>query len=206
MFKKIDLPYPIDALEPFVDMETVNIHYNKHHQGYVDKLNTLIESTQPELFKKDLLDLLLNIDELVKPENAKAVYNSGWQIINHNLFWENVGPKIDLEPEGKIAKKIEEDFGSFETFKQKFEQAANGQFGSGWTWLVLNQQEKLKIVSTSNADCPINMGELPLMVIDVWEHAYYLKYQNRRAEYVNAFWEMVNWDRVEKRYKDLEVV
>lgn len=192
------------ALEPFVGSQTVDIHYNKHHQTYVDKLNTAIEQTQPELFEKSLIEVLKNLETLVKADIQKPVYNNGWQVVNHDFFWESLTPESTKEPIGEVAQKINNTFGDFESFKEKFTTTSVNQFGSGWAWLILNQDKELEIVSTSNADNPTKNGSSVLLVIDVWEHAYYLNYQNRRPDFVKAFWEIVNWQKVEERYQSIK--
>ena len=196
----IKLPYDYTALEPHMDAQTVEIHHSKHHQTYVNKLNEALDK-HPELFEKSLEDLLKNLNEM--PEDIKtAVQNHGGGTYNHNLFWTILAPSEQAKkaPEGKLLEKINEDFGSFENFKKEFETSATGHFASGWTWLVLDQVKNLKIYSTKNHDCPLSQGHIPLMVIDVWEHAYYLKFQNRRNEFVPNFWNILDWNRVEERF------
>ncbi len=196
------LPYPYDALEPHIDKLTMEIHHTKHHAGYVNNLNKALESA-PELANKSLEELLANNCAIV-PENIRtAVRNHGGGHINHSFFWEIMGPKAGGEPRGKIAEAIAQTFGSFEKFKEKFTEAALGRFGSGWAWLVLTPERKLEVYSTANQDSPLMEGKLPILGLDVWEHAYYLKYQNRRADYVQAWWNVVNWDAVEKRFTSI---
>ena len=198
MYKLDDLKYPYDALEPIIDKQTMELHHGKHHQAYVNNLNNAIEG----------LDLKANtIEELLKdlmqiPEaKRQAVINNGGGHYNHTLFWESMTPGGAKEPQGDLKKAIDETFGDFEKMKDLFEKAGAGQFGSGWAWLVL-EDGKLKITSTANQDAPISKGQIPLLGNDVWEHAYYLKYQNRRPEYLKAWWNVVNWDVVTKRYKE----
>jgi len=193
-----DLPYAFDALEPYIDKETMQIHHGKHHAAYVTNLNKAIESAG-QLANAKVEELLANGCAAV-PENIRtAVRNNGGGHINHTMFWEIMGPKADGQPGGKLAEAIKSAFGSFDTFKEKFSAAAMGRFGSGWAWLV-QSGGKLDIYSTANQDSPVMEGKLPVMGIDVWEHAYYLKYQNRRAEYVAAWFNVVNWGEVEKRF------
>jgi superoxide dismutase, Fe-Mn family len=196
-FQLAPLPYAYDALEPFVDMLTMQIHHDKHHAAYVSNLNAAIEK-HPELASKTLEALLSDLNAV--PEDIRtAVRNHGGGTWNHNLFWEIMGPKAGGEPEGNLAKAIQSDFGTFADFKAQLEKAAMGRFGSGWAWLV-KKGGKLSIISTANQDSPLSEGMTPLLTLDVWEHAYYLKYQNRRAEYVTAWWNVVNWKAVASRY------
>lgn len=193
------LPYAYDALEPYIDARTMEIHHTKHHQAYITNLNGAIEK-HPELAARSLDDLLRDLNAV--PEDIRTVVrNHGGGTWNHSLFWVIMAPKAGGEPKGELAKAIERAFGSFEAFKTEFEKAANGRFGSGWAWLVLRQGQ-LAVVSTANQDNPLSEGMMPLMGIDVWEHAYYLKYQNRRAEYVSNWWNVVNWDEVARRYAE----
>ena len=196
-FQLIPLPYEYDALEPFVDTLTMHIHHDKHHATYVSNLNAALEK-HPELAGKTLEALLADLNSV--PEDIRlAVRNHGGGTWNHNLYWEVMGPKAGGEPEGDLAKAIQAEFGNFSDFKAQFEKAAMGRFGSGWAWLV-KKGDKLSIISTANQDNPMSEGLTPLMTLDVWEHSYYLKYQNRRAEYVSAWWNVVNWKAVAKRY------
>ena len=190
------LEYAYDALEPYIDAKTIEIHHDKHHQTYVDKLNKALEG-YGELQKKTPEELIKNIDEI--PENIRtAVKNNGGGVVNHNFFFEIL--KKDVEITGDILIAIEEEFGSFDEFKKMFSESAMSVFGSGWTWLVLNKERKLEIIKTANQDSPLTIGKSPLLVIDVWEHAYYLKYQNRRADYIEAFFNVINWDRVNELF------
>ncbi|GAB3795486.1 superoxide dismutase [Virgibacillus kimchii] len=198
-FELPELPYAYDALEPTIDKETMNIHHTKHHNTYVTKLNAALEG-HADLQDKSLEELLSNLDAV--PESARtAVRNNGGGHANHTLFWKIMSPNGGGEPSGELADKINSKFGSFEKFKEEFEAAAAGRFGSGWAWLVLDNGE-VAITSTPNQDTPVMEGKTPLLGLDVWEHAYYLKYQNKRPEYAKAFWNVVNWDEVEKNYNE----
>ena len=192
------LPYPADALEPYIDRMTMEIHHGKHHAAYVQNLNKALESA-PQLVGKTIDELLANNCAAV-PENIRtAVRNNGGGHVNHGMFWQIMAPKAGGQPGGSLAQAVNGAFGNFEQFKEKFNAAAMGRFGSGWAWLV-KQGGKLDIVSTPNQDSPLMEGRFPVMGLDVWEHAYYLKYQNRRAEYVQAWWNVVNWAEIEKRF------
>jgi Fe-Mn family superoxide dismutase len=198
-FSLLPLPYPYDALEPYIDTMTMQIHHDKHHAAYVTNLNKALESA-PRLAGKSLEELLAN-NLVVVPESIRTVVrNHGGGVINHNMFWEIMGPKAGGQPSGKLTAAINSTFGGFDQFKQKFTEAAMGRFGSGWAWLVKIPESKLEIYSTANQDSPLSEGKQPLLTLDVWEHAYYLKYQNRRNEYVGAWWSVVNWPEVEKRF------
>ena len=196
------LPYPYDALEPYIDALTMEIHHTKHHAAYVNNLNKALESA-PELANKSLEELLANNCAIVPEKIRTAVRNHGGGHINHSFFWEIMGPKAGGQPRGKLAEAIARTFGSFEKFKEKFTEAALGRFGSGWAWLVLTPEKKLEVYSTANQDSPLMEGKIPILGIDVWEHAYYLKYQYRRADYVQAWWNVVNWAAVEKRFTSI---
>lgn len=190
------LGYEYDALEPYIDAKTMEIHLTKHHQAYIDKLNAALEK-HPELQDKKVEELLADLSKV--PEDVKtAVRNHGGGHYNHSMFWKLM--KKDVEMPKKIAAAIDKDFGNFENFKKAFTDAALNRFGSGWAWLVLNNG-KLEVISTANQDCPISEGKKPILAIDVWEHAYYLKYQQKRAEYVENFFQIINWDEVEKNMK-----
>jgi superoxide dismutase, Fe-Mn family len=194
-----DLPYPLDALEPHIDKMTMEIHHGKHHATYVNNLNKALESA-PELAGKSLEDLLANNCAAV-PENIRtAVRNNGGGHVNHTMFWQIMGPKGGGQPSGKLAEAIRSTFGGFDQFKEKFGATAFGRFGSGWGWLAKDASGKLEIYSTANQDSPLMEGKSPVLGIDVWEHAYYLKYQNRRPDYIAAWWNVVNWAEVEKRF------
>jgi Fe-Mn family superoxide dismutase len=196
-FELPKLPYAEDALEPYIDAQTMNIHHTKHHQAYITNLNAALEK-HPELAGKSLDNLLSELNAV--PEDIRmAVRNHGGGTWNHNMFWEIMAPKTSVTPSGELLKALEAAFGSFDTFKSDFEKAAIGRFGSGWAWLV-RRGDGLAVVSTANQDNPLSDGLTPLMGIDVWEHAYYLKYQNRRPEYVSNWWNVVNWTNVADRY------
>lgn len=192
------LSYAYDALEPYIDARTMEIHHTKHHQAYIDKLNAALAG-RPELADKPLEALLADLDAL--PADIRtAVRNHGGGHANHTLFWTVIGPGQGGRPEGDLAAAIERAFGSFDAFKTQFADAAAGRFGSGWAWLVKDKAGKLSIESTANQDSPLMEGKKPLLGLDVWEHAYYLKYQNRRPEYIGAFWNIVNWQQVAANY------
>lgn len=195
-FKLPELPYAYDALEPAIDQKTMEIHHSKHHNGYVTKLNKAVEGT--ELADKTIEDLIANLDQ-VPNDIQTAVRNNGGGHLNHTLFWEALQPPAeDNQPQGDLADKIEANFGSFADFKEAFSETAAGQFGSGWAWLA-EKDGQLKVIGTPNQDNPISDGWNPLLGIDVWEHAYYLNYQNRRPDYIEAFWTIINWDKVSER-------
>lgn len=192
-----ELPYAYDALEPFFDEETMHLHHDKHHQTYVNNLNAAIEK-HPEFFDKTVEELVAYLDRL--PEDIRvAVRNNGGGHLNHTMFWEWLAPNAGGAPTGDIAAAIDEAFGSFDDFKAEFKAAATGRFGSGWAWLVLDYG-KLKVVSTANQDNPISVGQIPVLGLDVWEHAYYLKYHNVRPDYIEAFFNLINWDKVNELY------
>ncbi len=192
-----DLPYAYDALEPCIDEETMHLHHDKHHNTYVTNLNAAIEK-HPELGEKTVEELLADFSSV--PEDIQtAVRNNGGGHANHTFFWEILGPNAGGEPTGAIKEAIEETFGSFEDFKEEFKTAATGRFGSGWAWLVV-KVGKLAITSTANQDSPLMDGQTPVLGLDVWEHAYYLKYKNVRPDYINAFWSVVNWDKVNEYF------
>src|SRR5213594_734084 len=192
------LPYPTDALEPHIDKQTMEIHHGKHHAAYVNNLNAALEK-HPELQSKSVEDLLRGINTV--PEDIRtAVRNNGGGHVNHSMFWAIMGPKADGPPSGKIADAIKSTFGGFDQFKEKLNNAGVTRFGSGWAWLVRDGSGKLDVYSTANQDSPLMEGKFPIMGVDVWEHAYYLKYQNRRPDYVAAWWNVVNWAEVEKRF------
>ncbi len=196
-FELPKLPYSFDALEPNIDARTMEIHHDKHHQGYTDKLNDAIKGTDME--GKTIENILTNLDM----EN-KAVRNNGGGYYNHNLFWKVMSPNGGGKPSGELAEAIDNAFGNFEAFKEKFSEAAKTQFGSGWAWLCVQKGGKLEICSTPNQDNPImpkiGCGGTPILGLDVWEHAYYLKYQNKRPDYVGAFWNVINWEEVTANY------
>ena len=191
------LPYAYDALEPHIDKETMNIHHTKHHNTYVTNLNNALQGND-ELLSKSVEDLVADLDAV--PEAARtAVRNNGGGHANHSLFWTILSPNGGGEPTGEVAEAINAKFGSYDKFKEEFSAAAAGRFGSGWAWLVVNNGE-LEITSTPNQDSPLMEGKTPILGLDVWEHAYYLNYQNRRPDYIKAFFNVINWDEVNKRY------
>ena len=191
------LPFPSDALEPHIDKQTMEIHHGKHHNAYVTNLNAALEK-HPELANKSVEELLRGINSV--PEDIRtAVRNNGGGHANHTMFWQIMGPKAGGQPTGAVGDAIKSAFGSFDKFKEEFKKAATGRFGSGWAWVVDNGG-KIAIESTPNQDNPMMDGKKPIFGIDVWEHAYYLKYQNRRPDYLQAWWNVVNWDKVAERY------
>ena len=192
------LPYPKDALEPHIDAATMEIHHDKHHAAYVTNVNKAIAG-KPDLEKKSVEDLISNL-EAVPADIRGVVRNNGGGHANHSLFWKLLAPKAGGAPTGKLADDIKGAFGSLDAFKEKFEAAGLGRFGSGWAWLIVNKAGKLEISSTPNQDSPLMEGLRPVIGCDVWEHAYYLKYQNRRADYLKAWWNVVNWPEVAKYY------
>ena len=193
------LPYPTDALEPHIDKMTMEIHHGKHHNAYVTNLNKALESA-PNLASKTIEELLANNCAIV-PDNIKtAVRNNGGGHINHSMFWTIMGPKAGGQPSGALADAIKSAFGGFDQFKEKINNAGVARFGSGWAWLIRDSSGKLDIISTANQDNPVMEGKYPVMGVDVWEHAYYLKYQNRRPDYLAAWWNVVNWPAIEKRF------
>lgn len=193
------LPYANNALEQSIDAMTMEIHHDRHHKAYVDNLNKALDG-QAGLASKPIEQLIREISQV--PENIRtAVRNNGGGHINHTMFWEIMGPQAGGEPSGPLADDIKKTFGDFATFKQKIKEAALGRFGSGWSWLVM-AAGKLQVLSSANQDSPLMDGQYPIMGVDVWEHAYYLKYQNKRPDYVDAWWNVVNWGAVAKRYSD----
>lgn len=194
-----DLPYAPNALEPHIDEQTMNIHHDKHHNTYVTKLNSALEN-HSDLQNKSVNELISDLNAV--PEDIRtAVRNNGGGHSNHSIFWKLLSPNGGGEPKGEVADAIKSKWGSFDKFKEEFGATAVGRFGSGWAWLVLNNGE-LELMDTLNQDSPVMEGKTPLLGLDVWEHAYYLKYQNRRPDYVAAFWNVVNWDEVEKNYQE----
>ena len=198
-FELPKLDYAHDALEPHIDQKTMEIHHGKHHAGYTTKLNNAIEGT--DLEGKTIENILINLDL-----SNKAVRNNGGGFYNHRLFWKVMSPDGGGKPSGELAKAIDESFGSFDVFKDEFSSAAAGQFGSGWAWLCVHTGGKVEVCSTPNQDNPlmpnVSCGGTPILGLDVWEHAYYLNYQNKRPEYINAFFNVINWEEVSKRYSE----
>ena len=192
------LPYAYNALEPHIDEQTMRIHHDKHHAAYVNNLNVALEKA-PELQQKSCDDLVRGINS-VPEEIRTAVRNNGGGHVNHTMFWEIMGPGKGGAPTGRVGDAIGSSFGSFDTFKEQFAKAGVGRFGSGWVWLI-DAGGKLVIESSANQDSPLMEGKKPILGLDVWEHAYYLKYQNRRPDYIGAWWNVVNWDEVNKRFK-----
>ncbi len=201
MFKLPPLPYAYDALEPYIDARTMEIHYTKHHQTYIDNVNAALKEF-PELQQKSITELMIDLDNL--PEKIKtAVRNNGGGHYNHTFFWPSMvkgGPQMPLE---KSAKAITKTFGSFAEFQKLFNEAAKSRFGSGWAWLAINGKGDLEVISTANQDCPLSTGFAPVLGLDVWEHAYYLNYQNKRVDYIQAWWHVVNWRQVEDIFRNI---
>ncbi len=198
-FQMIPLPYGYDALEPSIDAKTVEIHYTKHHQTYLNNLNAALEK-HPELGNLSIEQILSDLNRV--PEDIRTIVrNNGGGYYNHNIYWAIMGPNKGGEPTGQLAQAINSTFGSFASFKEQLEKAGAARFGSGWAWLVKKQDGSLAIVSTPNQDSPLSEGMFPVIGVDVWEHAYYLKYQNRRAEYLTNWWNVVNWGEAERRFQ-----
>ncbi|REL24589.1 superoxide dismutase [Rhodohalobacter sp. SW132] len=198
-YKLPDLPYKHDALEPHIDKKTMEIHHGKHHAGYTKKVNAALEGH--EFADLPIEEVLQRIDEV--PEDIRqGVINNGGGYANHKLFWTTLSPNGGGKPTGELADAINSTFGSFDKFKEKFSSAAAGQFGSGWGWLCVDTSGNLKVISTANQDSPLMDGLTPILGVDVWEHAYYLHYQNRRPDYISAFWNVVDWEKVNELYKD----
>lgn len=194
------LTYDTAALEPYIDKQTMELHHGKHHQAYVDNLNKALEQ-HPDLQSKSAIELIKDLASIPEAIRA-AVRNNGGGHVNHTMFWKLMKPNGGGEPTGAIASAIKNTFGNFEDFKTKFNEAGVKQFGSGWAWLVHSKAGKLEIVSTPNQDNPLTEGHFPIFGNDVWEHAYYLKYQNRRPEYLKAWWNVVNWDEINTRFAE----
>ena len=193
------LPYPANALEPYIDEQTMNIHHDRHHNTYVTNLNAALESA-PALQNKSVEELISDLGSV--PENIRtAVRNNGGGHANHSLFWTVIGPGGGGAPSGAVASAIDSDLGGFDKFKEEFTKAATTRFGSGWAWLVVGKDGKLAVTSTPNQDNPLSEGQTPILGLDVWEHAYYLKYQNKRPDYIAAFWNIINGDEVNRRYE-----
>jgi len=193
------LPYPSNALEPHIDAKTMEIHHDKHHQAYITNANKALEG-HPDLAAKPVNELLADLNKI--PESVRTVLrNNAGGHSNHTFFWKIIGPNAGGTPKGKLAEAINSTFGGFDQFKEELQKAAIGRFGSGWAWLVVNKEGKLQITSTANQDTPISDGLKPVIGVDVWEHAYYLLYQNRRPDYLKAWWNVVNWDQAEKHFE-----
>jgi Fe-Mn family superoxide dismutase len=199
VFKLTELQYSYDALEPYIDARTMEIHYSKHHNGYTDKLNSTLEK-YPDLEGKSITELLGDLNKV--PEDIRrAVRNNGGGFYNHKFFWKGMSPDGGGKPDGGLAEAINSAFGDFAAFRDEFSKAAATHFGSGWAWLNKKADGNLMVNSTANQDSPISEGLVPLLCIDVWEHAYYLKYQNRRGDFITAWWNVVNWDEVTQRFE-----
>ncbi|MBU1885751.1 superoxide dismutase [Patescibacteria group bacterium] len=201
VFTLPDLLYEYDAFEPYIDAQTMEIHYSKHHQGYVDKLNTALEE-YPDLLQKDVEKLLSRVEDF-PVDIQTAIKNNGGGHANHSLFWTVISPDGGGNPKGDLRDALETRFNSLNDFKEEFEAIALSQFGSGWAWLVVDDDDDLQVHSTGNQDSPLMEDETPILVLDLWEHAYYLKYQNRRADYIRAFWKIVNWEEVARQFKKI---
>ena len=198
-YKLPSLPYEHDALEPHIDKKTMEIHHGKHHQGYTKKVNAALEGHKfAELPIEEVLSRITEVPEDIR----QGVINNGGGYANHKLFWTILSPEGGGEPTGKLADAIKSEFDSFEKFKEEFSSTAAGQFGSGWGWLCVDDSGDLKVISTPNQDSPLMNGLTPILGVDVWEHAYYLHYQNRRPDYISAFWNIVNWEKVNELYED----
>ena len=192
------LPYPFNALEPHIDAKTMEIHHDKHHQAYITNANNALKD-YPDLAAKPADELIANLSQV--PESIRTVVrNNAGGHSNHSFFWKIMAPNAGGTPKGKLADAISETFGSIDAFKEKFQAAGAGRFGSGWAWLVVNKEGKLEVTSTPNQDSPIMEGLKPVLGVDVWEHSYYLLYQNRRPDYLKAWWNVVNWDQAEKNF------
>jgi Fe-Mn family superoxide dismutase len=193
------LPYPSNALEPHIDAKTMEIHHDKHHQAYITNANKALEG-HPDLAAKPVDELLADLNKI--PESVRTVLrNNAGGHSNHTFFWKIMGPNAGGTPKGKLAEAINSTFGGFDQFKEELQKAAIGRFGSGWAWLVVNKEGKLQITSTANQDTPISDGLKPVIGVDVWEHSYYLLYQNRRPDYLKAWWNVLNWDQAEKNFE-----
>jgi Fe-Mn family superoxide dismutase len=193
------LPYPFSALEPHIDAKTMEVHHDKHHQAYINAANKALEG-HPDLAAKPVDELLVDLNKV--PESIRTVLrNNAGGHSNHSFFWKIMGPNAGGTPKGKLAEAINSTFGSFDQFKEELQKAGIGRFGSGWAWLVVNKEGKLQVTSTANQDSPISEGLKPVIGVDVWEHSYYLLYQNRRPDYLKAWWNVVNWDQAEKNFQ-----
>lgn len=196
-----ELPYDYNALEPSIDALTVEIHYDRHHRGYATKLNQALEKYPDFVGNKTVEEILSDVNSI--PEDIRqTVINTGGGYVNHNLYWSTLTPNGSKEPEGELLDAINKKFGSFAKFKELLSEAANNLFGSGWAFLVVNQNKELEIVKTANQNSPLSDGKKPILAIDVWEHAYYLNYQNKRADYVEAIWNIFNWKEISRLYNE----
>ncbi len=208
MIKLPELPYAYDALEPYIDAKTMEIHLTKHHQAYIDNLLKALKELDSEKKPEDYTDecivkLLKDLESSDIEDSIKTqIRNNGGGHINHSMFWKLMGPGKGGEPKGELLEAINKSFGSFDKFKEEFASAATKRFGSGWAWLIKKEDESLEIISTANQDSPLMQGKNPILGLDVWEHAYYLNYQNKRPDYIKAFWNIVNWDEVERLYNE----
>jgi superoxide dismutase, Fe-Mn family len=199
MFTLPDLPYEFKALDPYLDERTMQLHHDFHHATYVKNLNDALAGND-DLLQMDINELIQNLDKV--PENVRTkVRNNGGGHANHSMFWTNMSPNGGGEPSGKLGEVIQNDFGDFKSFKEELSEAAKNRFGSGWAWVYIDNDKKLKITDTPNQDTPMMEGKVPVLGIDVWEHAYYLKYQNRRVDYIEAFWNVINWEDILSRYE-----
>ncbi len=196
-FQLPELDYAYDGLEPHYDEQTLSIHHGKHHQGYTNKLNAAVE--EAGITGRSIEDILSNLNDVPEAQRT-AIVNNGGGYYNHAFFWKCLSPSGGGEPTGDIAQVIQDTFGSFDKFKEDFKAKATGQFGSGWAWLVVDADGQLKVTNTHDQICPLSLGQTPLLTLDVWEHAYYLKFQNRRPDWVDTFWHLVNWDHVNACY------
>lgn len=200
MFKLPELKYSYDALEPFIDRETMEIHHTKHHAAYINKLNEVLKNFDISPNTK-IEDLIKNLKQDIPTDVYWDIRNNGGGFINHNMFFNMMSPKASREPQGSLKKKIDKVYGSFEGFKDRFKQSAMSRFGSGWAWLLIDEDNRMFIKSTANQDCPISDGKKVILGLDLWEHAYYLNYRNRRAEYVDKWWNVVDWDYALERFE-----
>jgi len=200
-YDKVQLPYSYNALEPYIDEETVKTHYTKHLQGYVNKLNSILDGCEKLTKGKTLEEILSHVDKIPK-EIRRDVINQGGGVSNHNLYFSILSPHPKKQPEGKLLKEITKTFGDLEKLKEQISEASINHFGSGYGWLVKDKHGDLKIISTSNQDSPLSLGYIPLLTIDVWEHAYYLKYKNLRGDYVKNIWNIIDWEKIEDIYKN----
>ncbi len=201
MYTLPELPFKYDALEPFMSQTTMKYHYDKHHRGYVNKLNELVKNGAPKLFDRREKDLLQNFNDIPSSIRPKFI-NLGGGVVNHTFFWNMLERNNGVNPDNEVMKNIVEQWGSFQSFKEEFNSTAMSVFGSGWAWVVYDGKGKLRIISTPNQHSPLSIGLKPVMTLDVWEHAYYLDYQNRRADFVDKFWQIIKWEQVNQNFKD----